>query len=95
MITKSTSDPDRIDVDVVHTVPADDYWAEGRERETTEITVKNSLCFGGYLSGQQVAFGRVVTDRAIIGYLADIFVLPRVPGPRLWQDIGSDDPRAP
>jgi GNAT superfamily N-acetyltransferase len=75
-----SSDPGRIDVDVVHEFLRTSYWAEGRERETTEITVKNSLCFGGYLSGQQVAFGRVVTDRAIIGYLADIFVLPEFRG---------------
>lgn len=71
-----SSDPDRLDLDVVHEFLRTSYWAEGRERAVTELTVRNSLCFGGYLSGRQVAFGRIVTDRTVIGYLADVFVLP-------------------
>ncbi len=71
-----STDRDRIDVAMVHEFLRTSYWAQGRSRETVEQTLKHSLCFGGYLSGQQVAFGRVVTDRAVFGYLADIFVLP-------------------
>ncbi len=71
-----STDPGRIDVAMVHEFLRTSYWAQGRSRETVEQTLKHSLCFGGYLSGQQIAFGRVVTDRAVFGYLADIFVLP-------------------
>lgn len=42
--------------------------------------INHSLCFGGYLGGQQVAFARVITDRATFGYLADVFVLPEYRG---------------
>ena len=42
--------------------------------------MSNSICFGAYTSGRQVAFGRVVTDRAVFGYLADIFVVPEFRG---------------
>src|SRR3972149_10814582 len=71
-----STDPDRIDVAMVHEFLRTSYWAQGRSRETVEQTLRHSLCFGGYLPGQQIAFGRVVTDRAVFGYLADIFVLP-------------------
>jgi GNAT superfamily N-acetyltransferase len=42
--------------------------------------MKNSLCFGAYLSGRQVAFARVVSDRAVFAYLMDVFVLPEFRG---------------
>ena len=35
----------------------------------------NSICFGVYRGEEQVAFARVVTDRATFGYLADVFVV--------------------
>ena len=34
------------------------------------------MAFGAYTSGRQVAFARVITDRAVFGYLADVFVVP-------------------
>lgn len=75
-----SSDTKRIDVALVHEFLRTTYWAQGRTRETTDLILRNSLCFGGYLGGQQIAFGRVVTDYCIVGYLADIFVLPEFRG---------------
>jgi GNAT superfamily N-acetyltransferase len=40
----------------------------------------NSLCFGVYLAGQQVAFARVISDRAVFAYLADVFVVQEFRG---------------
>ena len=45
-----------------------------------ERSIKNSLCFGVYLEGQQVAFARVVSDRAVFAYLMDVFVVPEFRG---------------
>jgi GNAT superfamily N-acetyltransferase len=38
-----------------------------------------SLCFGAYLTGtkEQVGFARVVTDRATISWVCDVFVDPK------------------
>jgi GNAT superfamily N-acetyltransferase len=66
----------RIDVDLVHRFLAGSYWAAGRRREVVERTIQNSVCFGGYVTSRQVAFGRMVTDSAVVAYFADIFVLP-------------------
>jgi GNAT superfamily N-acetyltransferase len=69
-------DPARIDVALVHDFLARSYWATGRSRDVVERSIRNSLCFGVYKSGEQVAFGRVITDRAVFAYLADVFVVP-------------------
>jgi N-acetylglutamate synthase-like GNAT family acetyltransferase len=73
-------DPSKIDVTVVHEFLRTSYWAEGRSRETVERSIKHSLCFGAYTAGQQIAFARVITDRAVFAYLADVFVVPAFRG---------------
>lgn len=75
-----STDPDRIDVALVHHFLADSYWALGRTRATVERSLQNSICFGVYRQTQQVAFGRVITDRAVFAYVADVFVVPECRG---------------
>ncbi len=75
-----STDRSRLDVDLVHRFLSSSYWAEGRPRDVVERTIANSLCFGAYTADRQIAFGRVVTDGAIFGYLADIFVIPEFRG---------------
>lgn len=69
-------DKSRLDVDAIHTFLASTYWSPGVPRETVERAIDNSLCIGGYVDGQQVAFARMVTDRATFAYLADVYVIP-------------------
>jgi N-acetylglutamate synthase-like GNAT family acetyltransferase len=69
-------DQERIDIALVHDFLRSSYWAEGRSRETVERSIRNSLCFGVYAAGKQIAFARVITDRAVFAYLADVFVVP-------------------
>jgi len=69
-------DVGRIDVSLVHEFLRTSYWAEGRSRETVERSIRNSLCFGAYSAGRQIAFARVITDCAVFAYLADVFVVP-------------------
>jgi GNAT superfamily N-acetyltransferase len=75
-----STDRARIDVDMVHRFLTTSYWAEGRSREVVERSIANSISFGGYSAGRQIAFGRIVTDRAVFAYLADIFVVPEFRG---------------
>jgi ribosomal protein S18 acetylase RimI-like enzyme len=51
-------------------------WAVGIPRGVVERSIENSLCFGGYVEGRQVAFARVVTDFSTYASLVDLFVLP-------------------
>lgn len=65
------------DLDAVYGFLSEDaYWSKGLPRDVFERAIANSLCFGGFVGEAQVAFGRVITDRATFAYLADVFVLP-------------------
>jgi GNAT superfamily N-acetyltransferase len=72
-----SSERSEIDVALVHRFLSEEsYWAKGIPRALVEKSIANSLCFGGFLGGSQIAFARVVSDYATFAYLADVFVLP-------------------
>ena len=73
-----SDDRARLDVELVHRYIADEsYWARGRSRAIMERCIANSLCFGLYVpDGSQAGFTRVVSDRAVIAHMNDVFVLP-------------------
>jgi GNAT superfamily N-acetyltransferase len=52
----------------------------GISRTVVERSIENSLCFGGYLDGRQIAFARVVTDYSTFANLCDLFVIPEYRG---------------
>jgi GNAT superfamily N-acetyltransferase len=69
----------RLDLALIHGYLANEsYWAEGRERATSDRAIEHShLVVGAYDSeNAQVAFARMVTDLATWAWLCDVFVLP-------------------
>lgn len=71
-----TTDPARLDLDVIHGFLTNCYWAKGIPREIVARSIEHSLCFGVYDgSGAQVGFARVISDFATFAYVADVFVL--------------------
>ena len=75
-----STDVARLDIDLIHGFLSSSYWARGRRRAVVERAIQNSLCFGVYRDRRQVAFARLVTDRAVFAYLMDVFVLPEYRG---------------
>ncbi|MFE0474578.1 GNAT family N-acetyltransferase [Streptomyces sp. NPDC058947] len=78
-----STDPSRVDAERVHRwLSTDAYWALGRAREKQDRAIEGSLNFGVYdtASGEQVAYARVVTDRATFAWLCDVYVDPSVRG---------------
>lgn len=75
-----STDRTRLDVALIHDFLSKSYWAEGRSVSAVEKSIEYSLCFGAYVQGQQVGFARLVTDRAVFAYLADVFVVPEYRG---------------
>ncbi|MEK2475677.1 MULTISPECIES: GNAT family N-acetyltransferase [Streptomyces] len=73
-----STDPDRLDVDLVHRwLSTDAFWALGRSRETVEQAARASVNFTVHgPDGSQVAYARVVTDRATFAWLCDVYVAP-------------------
>ena len=58
------------------------YWALGRTVERHDTAMEGSLNFGIFEtgSGAQVAYARVITDRATFAWLCDVFVDDSVRG---------------
>lgn len=65
-----------MDFDRIHPwLSTDAYWALGRTRDNVETAARNSLNFGVFTgSGEQVAYARVLTDRATFAWLCDVYV---------------------
>jgi GNAT superfamily N-acetyltransferase len=71
-----STDPGRLDLNLIHDFLGSSYWAQGIPRAVVERSIRHSLCFGAYLAKRQVGFARVVTDFATMAYIADVFVVP-------------------
>jgi GNAT superfamily N-acetyltransferase len=71
-----TSDPRKVDRRVVADFLADSYWAQGIPAETVNKSIDGSICFSLLEGERQIGFARVISDRATIAYLGDVFVLP-------------------
>jgi GNAT superfamily N-acetyltransferase len=69
-----STDPARLDIDVICDFFTRAYWTKGRPRERTERALANSLVFGVYESAKQIGIARVVSDYAIFAYLCDVFI---------------------
>lgn len=86
MITNDSSfqvstDQTRLDIPMIYRFLSEQStWAVGIARPIVERAIENSLCFGGYLDGRQIAFARVVTDYATFANLMDVFVVPEYRG---------------
>jgi GNAT superfamily N-acetyltransferase len=85
-----STDPARLDLNVIHDFLTNCYWARGVPREVVERSIEHALCFGIYDGGdaspclakearhgapRQVGFARVISDFATIAYVGDVFVL--------------------
>jgi GNAT superfamily N-acetyltransferase len=70
-----TTDPQKLDLDAIHSYLSRSFWAEGIPKDTVARSLANSLCFGLFDGASQIGLARVVTDRATYAYLCDVYVL--------------------
>jgi GNAT superfamily N-acetyltransferase len=75
-----SSDPARIDLDVVHGYLRESYWAAGMPLELLRRAIEGSITFGVYHGDRQAGFARVITDAATYAYLSDVFILEEFRG---------------
>ncbi len=73
-------DPNCMDRDFIASFLANTYWAKGIPRSTVEKSLDGSICFSLLDSRRQIGFARVISDRATIAYLNDVFVIPEYRG---------------
>jgi GNAT superfamily N-acetyltransferase len=80
-----STDPERLDLNVVYGFLIECYWAKGIPRDVVARSIENSLCFGVYAEGKQVGFARVISDYATYAYIGDVFVLDSFRGSGLGK----------
>ena len=61
---------------VHHFLCYESYWHKGVAREVVARAIANSVVVSLFYKEQQVGFARAATDRTIIAYLCDVYVLP-------------------
>jgi len=71
-----SSDHSLLQPELIHSFLSSSYWAKNIPLETVLRSIENSICFGVYNGKEQVGFARVVTDKSVFAYLADVFILP-------------------
>ena len=69
------SDQALIDPVATHAYLTRSYWAAGIPFETVSRSIQHSICAAVFCGDDQVAFARVIPDRATFAYLADVYVL--------------------
>jgi GNAT superfamily N-acetyltransferase len=75
-----TTDPAKMDIDIIHGYLSRSYWAQGVPRATVQKSIEGSLSFAVLYGSRQVGFARVITDKATFGYLSDVFILEEYRG---------------
>ncbi len=67
-------DKDRLQINKIEDFLGACYWAKERSLEMIQNSIHNSECIGIYHQGKQVAFARLVTDKATFAWLCDVVV---------------------
>src|SRR5262245_3692260 len=80
-----STDPARLDVELICDFLRGSYWARQRPRDVIKKSLRHSCCFGIYHGPKQVGFARAVTDFATFAYLADVFIVESYRGQGLGQ----------
>lgn len=65
------------DVDAIHSLLRDTYWASGRTRAEFEESLKLSVAITAFdVHGKLVGFARAVTDKVTFSWICDVVVSP-------------------
>ncbi len=76
-----STEKNQIDIPFVHeALSQKTSWAKDIPLNILMKAIDNSLCFSGFLEGQQIAFARVITDKSTFANLVDVFVSPAFRG---------------
>jgi GNAT superfamily N-acetyltransferase len=82
-----STDRSRLEIAVIHRFLRESYWAANIPRDIIVRSIEGSISYGIYhdADGEQVGFGRVITDGATFAYVADVFVID----PHRARGLGS------
>lgn len=75
----------KVDIDVLHEMLSQSYWAKDRSREEVEKSIAGSLCFSLLKNEEMIGFARVLTDSMAYAIILDMIILEDFRGKGLGQ----------
>lgn len=75
-----SSNTEDMDLDKIFDFVKHSYWGALRSYDEQKIAVENSINFGLFKNGVQIAYSRVMTDMVFFAYLLDVFVIEEEQG---------------
>lgn len=69
-----------MDLDMIFDFIKASYWGTLRSFEEQKMAMENSMNFGLFKGGRQIAYSRVMTDKVFFAYLLDVFVVEEEQG---------------
>ena len=69
-----TSDTNRVDIDALHAMLSQTYWAKDRSRDAVAKSVENSLSFSVFKGDEQIGFVRAITDGITYAVILDMII---------------------
>ena len=75
-----SADKKDMDLDLIFEFISNSYWGNTRTFEEQEKAIENTLNFGLFHNGKQIAFTRVMTDFVFFAYILDVFVIDTYQG---------------
>lgn len=79
-----------MDLDTIFNFVKKPYWGRSRTIEEQQIAMDNSINFGLFFNGNQIAYTRVMTDKVFFAYVLDFFVLENFQGKGLRKLLMSN-----
>ena len=79
-----------MDLDTIFNFVKKSYWGRSRTIEEQQIAMDNSINFGLFFNGNQIAYTRVMTDKVFFEYVLDFFVLENFQGKGLGKLLMSN-----
>lgn len=70
-----SSDFNDMNLELIYRFIKNSYWGTSRTFEEQKIASENTINFGLFHSGNQIAYTRVMTDKVFFAYLLDVFVV--------------------
>lgn len=64
-----------MDLELIYDFIKNSYWGKSRTFKEQRTAIENTLNFGLFHDGKQIAFARVMTDFVFFAYLLDVFVI--------------------
>ena len=71
---------EEMNLETIYNFVSNSYWGKSRTYEEQKFAMQNTLNFGLFINGNQIAYTRVMTDKVFFAHLLDFFVLDEYQG---------------